>query len=455
MKFMMGRNKGQGVMKENHNNYPLFPKIDLPQLKNVDLPLVYHVKLRHPCKEALTNFREDILHELDKSKKIKELPKRSNIAIAVGSRGIAQIGQVITDIVSYLKAKGHNCFIIPAMGSHGGAKAETQAQILRDIGIEEVKIGAPIKSSMEVVDYGKTKYGVSCKFDKIAAESDAVIVVNRVKSHTSFSRSVESGLTKMVAVGLGKDEGARNVHKLGPKGLLEVLPELARIAIQKSPIMYGIALVENANENLCVIEGSEPDDFFSTDERLLKIAKQNLAKLPFDQIDVLIVEEIGKDISGMGMDYAVTGRTDIRGLLNPSKPFIHKIGVLSLTSASHGNGQGIGVADYIPLELTRQLNLYDMYMNSMTASVIEKTRIPIVLPDELSVIKACVATCWKLETKEVRFCMIRSTLHLDDILISEPLLKDIEMDTNVQTISSAKKLRFSQNGKLLTRCHKD
>jgi hypothetical protein len=440
-------------MKNNY--FPIFPEINVPQLKEIDLPLVYHVKLKLPCKEALANFREDIIHELDKSKKIKELPKGSNIAIAVGSRGIAQIGQVIVSIVSYLKARGYRCVIVPAMGSHGGAKAETQAQILRDIGIEEVKIGAPIKSSMEVVDYGKTKYGVSCKFDKIAAESDAIIVVNRVKSHTSFSRSVESGLTKMVAVGLGKDEGARNVHKLGPKGLLEVLPELARIAIQKSPIVYGIALVENANEDLCIIEGVEPDDFFSTDERLLKIAKKNLAKLPFKQIDALIVEEIGKDISGMGMDYAVTGRTDIRGLPNPSEPFIHKIGVLSITPASHGNGQGIGVADYIPLELTHNLNLYDMYMNSMTASVIEKARIPIVLPDELSVIKACVATCWKLETKEVRFCMIRSTLHLDHILISEPLVRDIEKDTNIQIVSTATKLEFSQNGKLLTRCPRD
>jgi len=160
------------------------------------------------------------------------------------------------------------------MGSHEGAKAEVQAQILRDLGIEEEKIGAPIRASMEVVDYGKTKYGISCRFDKKVAESDTVIVVNRVKSHTSFSRTMESGLTKMVVVGLVKDQGARNVHKLGPKGLAEVLPELARITIRKSPIVYSIALVENANEELCIIEGVEPDKFLSTDERLLKLVKK-------------------------------------------------------------------------------------------------------------------------------------------------------------------------------------
>ena len=152
----------------------------------------------------------------------------------------------------------------------------------------------------------------------------------------------------------------------------------------------------------------------------------------------------------MGMDYAVTGRTDIRGIPNPSTPFIHKIGVFSLTPASHGNGQGIGVADYIPLSLTRQINLYDMYINSITATVIEKVRIPIVLPDELSVIKACVATCWEAEEEKVRLCIIRSTLHLDNILISTSLVKDIEGKKNAKVISSPETLQFSHEGKLLT-----
>jgi len=441
-------------MKKN-NYYPKFPVINLPHLKNVKIPLVRQVKLYHPQKTAIKNITKSIESALIQSKRINKLPKGSTIAIAAGSRGIAQIGEVISVIVDWLKSRGHDCFIVPAMGSHGGASAEVQAQILRDLGIEEDKINAPIKASMEVVDYGKTKYGISCKFDKKAAESDAVIVVNRVKSHTSFPRPIESGLTKMVAVGLGKDQGARNVHKLGPKGLAEVLPELARIAIRKSPIVYGIALVENANEELCIIEGVEPDKFLSTDERLLKLAKSNLAKLPFSQLDVLVVEEIGKDISGMGMDYAVTGRTDIRGIPNPSTPFIHKIGVFSLTPASHGNGQGIGVADYIPLSLTRQINLYDMYMNSITATVIEKVRIPIVLPDELSVIKACIATCWEAEEEKVRLCIIRSTLHLDNVLVSTSLVKDIEGKNNAKVISFTKTLRFSHEGKLLTRCSRN
>jgi len=418
-------------MKKN-NYYPKFPVINLPHLKNVKIPLVRQVKLYHPQKTAIKNITKSIESALIQSKRINKLPKGSTIAIAVGSRGIAQIGEVISVIVDWLKSRGHDCFIVPAMGSHGGASAEVQAQILRDLGIEEDKINAPIKASMEVVDYGKTKYDISCKFDKKAAESDAV-----------------------VAVGLGKDQGARNVHKLGPKGLAEVLPELARIAIRKSPIVYGIALVENTNEELCIIEGVEPDKFLSTDERLLKLAKSNLAKLPFSQLDVLVVEEIGKDISGMGMDYAVTGRTDIRGIPNPSTPFIHKIGVFSLTPASHGNGQGIGVADYIPLSLTRQINLYDMYMNSITATVIEKVRIPIVLPDELSVIKACIATCWEAEEEKVRLCIIRSTLHLDDILVSTSLVKDIEGKKNAKVISSTKTLRFSHEGKLLTRCSRN
>jgi hypothetical protein len=177
----------------------------------------------------------------------------------------------------------------------------------------------------------------------------------------------------MVAVGLGKAQGARYVHRLGPWGLRDVLPELARISLSNAPIAFGLALVENSDKELIRIEGVEPEDFAVADERLLVLAKKNLARLPFDQIDVLIVEEIGKDISGMGMDYAVIGRTDIRGIPNPPSPFIHKIVALSVTKASHGNAQGIGVADFIPKRVVESLDLRDLYTNAITAAVIEKT----------------------------------------------------------------------------------
>ncbi len=406
--------------------YPIFPAIHLPQFESVQLPPVQHVRLSHPRGNPVVDIPSAVETSLNASHKLDSLSPGAKVAIATGSRGVAHIVDVVTAAVAWLKRHGFSPFIVPALGSHGGATAEGQAQILRDIGIREEVVGAPIRATMEVVDCGKTTQGISCKFDREAAGADAVVVINRVKSHTSFDRPIESGLVKMVAVGLGKAQGAYNVHKVGPyKGLGEVLPELARIALRNSPIVYGIALVENAWNELIVIEGVEPENFFETDERLLKVAKAHLAKLPFEQIDVLIVEEIGKNISGMGMDYAVTGRTDIRGIPNPIRPSIHKIGVLSVTPESHGNAQGIGMADFIPHELTEQLDLEALYVNGITAAVIEKTRIPPVLPDEQAVIRACVDTCWRLDEEHARLCIIRSPLALNDILVSPCFLVSI------------------------------
>lgn len=430
---------------------PQFPVIDFPHLQETILPRVQHVRLFHPLGDKITNISDRVFQELDKSKRLKNLKKGASIGLTVGSRRIAHMVEVIASSVAWCKEKGYSPFIIPAMGSHGGADAEGQAQIIRALGITEEKVGAPIKATMEVIDFGQTDTGVSCKFDKIAASADAVIVINRVKSHTSFPRPIESGLNKMAAVGLGKAEGARNVHKLGPKGLLEELPKLAQIVISKSPIKYGLALVENAEKNLIVIEGAEPENFYEVDERLLKVAKAHLAKLPFEQIDALIVEKIGKDISGMGMDYAVTGRTDIRGIPNPPVPLINKIGVLDLTDESHGNAQGIGVADFIPNSLVQKIDLKTSYMNSISASVIEKIRIPPVLKDEEAVVRATVATCWCLNETEARFCIIESTLHLTDILVSPALLVDVKDRKDIEVLSEPREILF-EKGKLMTRC---
>jgi hypothetical protein len=248
-----------------------------------------------------------------------------------------------------------------------------------------------------------------------------VLVINRVK-RTSFPREVESGLTKLVAVGLGKAKGAQCVHKIGPTGLRDSLPALAKIAIESAPIAYGLALVENGQHKLIHVEGSEPGLFLETDTRLLVIAKKHLSTLPFKQMDVLVVEKIGKEISGMGMDYAVVGRTDIRGIPNPR--------LRSCTdrdtrlTALPWNAQGMGVADFIPKRLIESVDLRASYMNALTASVIEKVRIPPVLPTDRDAIKAAIATSWCLHEEDVRLCVIESTLQLDTIYVSKPLAEE-------------------------------
>jgi len=241
------------------------------------------------------------------------------------------------------------------------------------------------------------------------------------------------------------------VHRLGPRGYIEVLPELARIAIEHSPIAYGIALVENGDEQLVVVEGVEPDDFAATDERLLKLAKTLTARLPFDQIDGLIVEWIGKEISGAGMDPAVVGRVGIRGVPGPKKPFVHKLVVLGVTEDSSGNAVGLGNADYTTRQVANHLDLVSMYMNSITAAGTEATRIPAVLADDLTAIRAMVATCWRSDPENARLCQIRSTLHLGEILVSPALYAEIEGRPDAERLFEAAPLRFSETGELLTR----
>jgi hypothetical protein len=227
----------------------------------------------------------------------------------------------------------------------------------------------------------------------------------------------------MLAVGLGKAEGARQVHLFGPRGLRDILPRLANRIIERAPLIAGIAIVENAKKQLSQMEVAAPRDFYDVDKRLLVQAKTAMARLPFSQIDGLIVEEVGKEISGAGIDPAVTGRTDIRGVDNPAEPFIHKIVALDLTDNTAGNGIGVGMVDYIPRRMADQLDLQAMYMNAVTATILEKAFIPIVLPDDLACIRALEATCWASGLP--RICQIRSSAELDRIAVSRPLLEEL------------------------------
>ena len=430
---------------------PTFPEVHLPHLEAVELPPMLRLRLHHPKGEPVADIEGAVAAALHRARRLPELPRGARVAVAVGSRGIAHIPTLARATVATLRAMGFEPFIVPAMGSHGGGRAEGQVGVLAKLGVTEETVGAPVRATMDTVEYGATLDGIPCRFDAEAAKADAVVLIARVKSHTSFDRPVESGLVKMVAVGLGKADGARNVHRLGPRGYTEVLPALARIALDQSPIAYGIAVVENAHKDLVTIEGVEPQAFFEADERLLKQAKSLLARLPFAQIDGLIVELIGKEISGSGMDFAVTGRTDIRGIPNPN-PFVHKIAVLGLTEATAGNAVGIGVADFTTRAVANQIDLMALYMNTVTATMVEKAQIPVVLPDERTVIRALLATSWARDPREARVCQIRSTLHLNEILVSPALYRDVEGQDGIEQLSEPAPLEFSADDRLLTRC---
>ena len=431
---------------------PHFPPVNIPLLANVTPPPVVRVRIPQPRVEPIKDVEKVIRAQFERGGKVHMLPAGASVAVGVGSRGIAQLPRLVKGVVDYLKSRDLKPFIVPAMGSHGGATAEGQANLLAELGVSEATIGVSVHSSMEVVEAGQTPTGIKCLIDAKAMAADGIVIVARVKPHTSFDRPIESGLVKMMAIGLGKQAGATAVHSLGPViGLGEVLPTIGKVLIEKSPLVCGLAVVENADHQVVHLEAVEPEDFFAADERLLKLAKSTLARLPFDQIDVLIVEELGKEISGSGMDYAVTGRTDIRSIPNPPKPLIYKVAVLACTEHSQGNAIGIGMADYIPRSLANKVDLLSLYMNSITAAVAEKARFPIVLNNDEDVVKACTLTSWRATPLETRLCLIRNTLELGEILISQSLLKDIEAEEEVEVLSEPFPLAFNSAGQLLSR----
>lgn len=432
---------------------PIFPAVPMPMLDAVVPPPVMRVRLPQPKGTPVMDIEATVERALGQARKLNAMPPGLNIAIGVGSRGLTHLPRLVAATVKYLKARGHSPFIVPAMGSHGGATAEGQARVLERLGVSEATVGAPVRATMQVVRFGETDEGLPCLMDANAAAADGIVTISRVKSHTSFDRPIESGLVKMVAVGLGKAEGANCVHRLGPPvGFGTVLPKIGRVLLENGPFACGLATVENAHHDIVAIEAVEPEDFHAADERLLKLAKSMLARLPFAQIDAMVVELVGKEISGAGMDYAVTGRTDIRGVDNPPKPFIHKLGVLGCSEASHGNAIGIGVADYIPRALANALDLEAMYMNSMVSVISEKAKIPLVLPTERDVVRACAFASWRLDPSSCRFCLIRSTMDLNEILVSPALYGDIEGSDGVEALSEPTPLAFADDGLLLSRC---
>ena len=430
-----------------------FPAVRLPFLEGTPLPPVQRARLTHPSREAVRDPQGAVRDALDTARasgRLAALAPGARVAIAIGSRGIAGIAAVARTTASWLRDAGMEPFIVPAMGTHGGGTADGQVAVLERLGITEDSIGAPVRATMDTVDYGLVDAGVPCRFDANAAAADAVIILARVKSHTSFDRPIESGLTKMMAVGLGKAAGARNVHLLGARGYTEVLPQLATRAIERSPVALGLAVVENSAKELVVIEGVEPEQFLAADARLLGEAKALLARLPFERIDMLVVERLGKEISGAGMDYAIMGRTDIRGVPNPDTPFVTKLVALGLTEATAGNGLGIGVADFTTKAAADSLDLYAMYFNSATSTMVEKVRIPVVLADDEMAIRAAAGTSWRTDPENARYCQIRSTLELTEILASPSLLADVADDPRIEVLGEPSALEFDA-GALVTR----
>jgi hypothetical protein len=376
------------------------------------------------------------------------LNQNSRVAITAGSRGIGGFIEILAGIVDAVRDAGGQPFIIPAMGSHGGATPEGQTEILNRFGVNEESIGAAIKATMHTHALGTTKTGAIAYLDDWAAQADGIIVMGRVKTHPENTAGVASGLLKMVTVGLGKQAGAQEAHS---HGLWESVNEVPKLTMANARILCGVSIVENAFRQPVEIEIVPPnyDAFKESDERLLKKAKPHVAKIPFQQLDLLIVDELGKSISGTGMDLNVIGKWRIEG--GPHDPDFRRIVALSLTKPSLGNGLGIGLADFTTQRFLDEYDSGTTYVNLLTATEPGSMNtlegpLPLALASDRDAIE--VALYSSLASAEPRICRIKNTGMLDEMWVSASLRQEIERKENIEISKQAVPLNFDANGNL-------
>ncbi len=396
------------------------------------------------------DISERIKSEIDSLKLYKGIKPGDSIAITVGSRGISNINLITKHVIDELIKLHGKPFIVPAMGSHGGATVEGQIDVLTGYGITENKMGVPIKASMEVAKIGENTNGIPVYIDKNAIDSDHVVVVNRIKPHTRFSGQIESGLIKMLLVGLGKDLGAKEYHRAIIKHTFDQIVESAfPIVLSKLSVLFGLAIVENAYGDIADIRALMGREFIKEEPKLKKEAFKLIAKLPFKNIDVLIIDNMGKDISGTGMDTNIIGRkyqgsSDIPGV----DAGISRIFVRDLTPNSHGNACGIGLADFTTRKLVDKINFPKTYINCITALRPEGAKIPMIFECDKDALDTAISTCGLENTEDIRLVWIKSTLDLEKMIVSEGLLDDINGSKDIEQISSAREITFDSLGDL-------
>lgn len=395
--------------------------------KDIRLPKMIKVEQIFPNEKILDVYSET-LNQLS-AKNIENLIKEGErVAILVGSRGISSLKEVVKATVDHLKMIGSEPFVVPAMGSHGGGVAQEQQAIIEGFGVTEEYLGVPIVSSMETVVIGETESGVTVHVDKVASNADHIVPIARVKQHTDFDGPIESGLCKMLSIGLGKHNGCATIHKEGFINFHTVIPEVGSYIINKMSIPFGMGIIENAHENVHTVLPVYGKDILEEEPKLLELSKSLMPKLCFDQIDVLIVEQIGKDITGAGMDPNITGRSSLGRSKYFEGPTITRIVALGLSEGTHHNANGVGYADFITKSLFDDIDLVSTYTNGIAAGSPSACNIPVILDTEEQAILAAIQTCPKIDPNKAKIVRIKDTLHLVNIQISESLVEQCKMD---------------------------
>jgi hypothetical protein len=402
-------------------------------------------------KQKFDDFRiHDVQAEIKKKLRrqgtLDRVKKEQRIAITAGSRGVANIAIIIKTIADEIKRTGGNPFIVPSMGSHGGATAEGQSEILASYNITEETMNCPVLSSMETVRIGVTQESKPVYIDKNAAEADGIVVVGRVKPHAAFHGKYESGLIKMVTIGLGKQLGAEICHADSYKYMEKNITSMAKVALKNCNILFGVALVENAYDETCRIEAIPAEYFFDEEPALLEEARSNMPAILFKKIDVLIVDEIGKDISGDGMDPNITGTFSTpyaTGGTNQQRTV-----VLDISDKSHGNGSGLGMADFSVQRAFNKMDFEVTYPNALTCTVLAPVKLPLIMANDKLAIQAAIKTCNNIDHNNPRVVRIKNSLKIGEICISESLMEEAIENPDIEILGEPEEIVFDENNNL-------
>ena len=385
--------------------------------------------------------------ELRKENIAQRVKPGMRIAVGVGSRGMADIPILVRTVVAELKVMGGQPFIVPAMGSHGGATAQGQIEVLERLGVTEESAGCPIQSSMEVVEVGHLDDGMAVLMDKFAAEADGIVVINRVKAHSGFVGANESGLVKMITIGLGKQKGADACHALGFGHMARLVVEMAKVKLAKTPILFGVATYENADDQIARVVAVPAENMIEVEQGLLVEAKRIRPRILFNRVDVLIVDQIGKEFGGSGMDPYIIGRA--------ATPYLNNLGidvgimaVLDVSDYSHGNCSGMGMAEITTRRLFNKIDFEHSYANTLTSRAPASTRIPLIMACDELAIKAALQVSGVPDLSAVRMVRIPNTAHIREIYISESMLDEARKHPDIRQAGELAPLLFDANGNL-------
>lgn len=416
---------------------------------NETLPRFFRVRQDFKA-DKIDNIESVVGEQIQTSRLPDRIQPGQSVAIAVGSRGISRIGEIVAAAVRSIRDLGGVPWIVPAMGSHGGGTGPGQLAVLAEYGITPERMGCEIRSSMAVQEVGKTSHGVTVYFDACAAMADHVIVINRIKPHTRICGPHESGLVKMMLIGLGKHRGAAEYHQAMTRITFdELVQEAVPMILSRCPISLGIAIIENAYDQVARIEAVEPATLMAREPELLNLARDWMPRLPFADADLLIIDKIGKNISGSGMDTNVVGRKFNDKIAGADElPKIFQIYVRGLTDQSAGNAAGIGIAEYCRSDLVRQMNVAKTRVNCLTALHVTAAAIPIHWETDREVLIVAAGQSGRTNADQLRWMWIRDTLSVGELMCSEAYWQSASQRNDLSIVSPISELRFESSGQL-------